>query len=260
MKKLSLESIFSPEMPSKLNRHKSPLPSKIKGSNTFPYNDDGEEGFSEEEIESELGLMEFGLGKRMPSADNLSIGKMNGASQGAGKGSKGFANYLKGETQEIPSDAKAQNISRANSFDEEHELDDLDQYLANESLSLMELRGAREIATKELAPVSTKQPFANGLPSFGDEEDNPFLITGKSKEEEREEALEDEQIERDLKGLRMSLESIMEWADSDWSSWAAAKKSHGPKDDLLFFDELENVNPYLMNSEEDFKKEDEDEE
>lgn len=245
MKKLSLESFFHPEIPSSANKHK--FPNKIKKyGNTFPYilDDKESEKMTDDEISQEIGLSEFKLGRTMPNADNLSKGgKMNNSAGIGGKASKSFANYMQDkETDKVPEDVHALNIDYTN-FDPQDEYEGVETYIANESLSLTEMvRGAREMATKEMAPVSTKQPWANGLPSHG----NDYSIT-QDEEYENLKSLEKE--------VGLSLESILrEFADTDWERGAQSKKAFGEDEDIDFFENLEgDGHQFLMNSETEFR-------
>lgn len=192
---------------------------------------------TEEEISQETGLFEFklGTGPTMPAGDNLSRkGKMNSSSGIGGKGSKSFGNFMNRSANEAPEEVHAINIDYMN-FDPE------DEYKALDDLSLAEaIRGAREIATKELGQISTKQPWANGIPTSEDE----YSITA---EEEPELDLEKE--------TGLSLESIMEYADTDWGRAAQSKKAQWEKADLGFLDDvMSSGNEYTMNSEEEFEE------
>lgn len=249
MKKLSLESFFTPALPEPENKHQwNQRDHYINDTgNDFPYTDpEKEDRMSEDEITNELGLDEgykTGTGPTMTGLDSLSIGKLqNSQGSSTGKSNKSFANFSSNEDSENideKEETRPQLIGDQN-YTPKDDYEQFDKYfnVAESKLSLKEIiRGARDRATKEVGFVSTKSPWANGLPNSSFEEDP------------------DEVIEREM-GL--SLESVMrEYADTDWSVGMQGAKCYNNKDDLDFFDKVKN--PYLMTNEEEFGENNEEE-
>lgn len=255
MKKLSLEGIFHPGEHDNDSGHRFSKPPRTVGRKEFPYVDDAGETMSDEEIDAELGfnLQEFYKAASVKANDGVSLGKMihRGGGHGGGKG-KSFGNWIQNEYEEDPED-----IAKTRALPSEWLNNDNDDYEEfDDFYGLDEVRVPRETATKELAPVSTQQPFINGVPASGV---NYTTRDDIDPEEEKQ------KLERDV-GL--SLESVYkkivrEWADSDWSRSTFSKKVGSAENDLNFFDNIQSGNEYLMNTVEDFEdgqKEERDEE
>ena len=249
MKKLSLEGLFHPGEHDNNDGHRFPRPVKTVGRDEFPYVDGAGETMSDEEIDAELGfnLQEFYKASSIKANDGVSIGKMihRGGGHGGGKG-KSFGNWVTKASEEDPEE-KAETRALPSEWFNTDEGDDYEVF--DDYFNIQEIaRVPRETATKELAPVSTKQGWKNGIPSAAQ---NYTTQEDIDPEEERE------KVESEL-GL--SLESVMvsmmkEWADSDWSKAAASKKVKSQEADLDFFDKIQSTHDYMMNTEDEFRDE-----
>jgi hypothetical protein len=262
MMKLSLLSIFEgffhPELPSGANSHMF-NGMKAKGPVNFPYVNDDEEMLSDEEIDGEIQL-ELKLGRVMRDPLNLPNHNLSNGSFSNGKDSKTFGNYQlnpRGENgmdpsiddsmlksievenpdtnDDIPDEWKPYFETQKSAFAQaekskaKRKTDGMSLWDKAKSLKTFEIKnedvGMREKGRAYGAPITTKQPFASGVPKATNMD-----------------FMSDDEIDREL--------GLMEWISS---KMVYARKLHGPEADLNFFDKS-GRNPYIMNTEEEFDK------
>lgn len=250
MKKLSLEGLFHPGEHDNNDGHRFPRPMRTVGRDEFPYVDDAGETMSDDEIEEEtglgFGLYEFYKASSIKANDGVSLGKMihRGGGHKGGKG-KSWGNWITKASEEEPEEKAETRALPTDWFnnDEDSDLEEFDKYFGLDEVA----RVPRDTATKELAPVSTKQGFKNGIPSSG-----PNYTT--------QDDIDPEEEKRKIEGeLGLSLESALikvfkEWADSDWSRAAGSKKVKADKADLDFFDLMTSDHEFLMNTADEFRE------
>jgi hypothetical protein len=261
MRKLSLlkilEGFYSPETPGPRNAH------MFNTNRTLgdPLDSDHADMMSDEEIADELKL-EFKLGLTMRDPTNLSNHNVHNGSFSLGKGSKSFGNYQTKSNQGF-NDSQEDvmvNTYSANNPDNLSLLSD-PQIAAELGLTkkerpkgyadrvkeakirgpeghwkdarsiprpiikpLEEEIGAREKGLAYGAAITTKQPFASGMPSITDSE-----------------FYSDEEIAKEL--------GLTEWISS---TPVFNKKFRGPKAELDFFEAGRPV--FVMNTEEEFNE------
>lgn len=264
MKKMTLQEFFGgpgPGYPGSHDsggKHKFPRPYKTHGRNEFPYVEDAGEVMSDEEIEEELGLDEslslvefYKAGKTMPGTDAMSYGKLqsSGGGFGGGKSSSGYQGAGKhpNSNDEDPVEADEAGAMPIEWMNEPSaDTEEFDEYFG-----ITETIGMRDRATKEGGPVSTKQPWKDGIPNSG-----PNYTTEDDVDEEVElDALEQE-VGLSLRNTfdRVQESFIKEWADDDYGRHITTKKADGAEDDLEFWNNIEDGNPYYWTSEEEFKQ------
>lgn len=259
MKKLTLEGFFHPGKHDN-EEHRFSRPMRTQGRNDFPYSFGPEEVMDDEEIDEELELEEsislkefYGIGKRMPGTDAMSYGRTQNSAGGhtGGKSSKGWqgAGKTPNHSEEDPVEEDENRAMPADwmNYDEEEDYEVFDDFYGLSEVMI----GTRERATKEMGPASTKQPWKDGAPR------DPLNLTTEDDVDEEEEL---EELQRDV-GL--SLEAALKEyssvlnvsADTSYSHAAGTKKQRGEYEDLEFFDKMEDSNPFLINTEEEFKEE-----
>ena len=229
MKKLSLmkifEGFFTPQLPGPGTAHMFNT-TKPKGDMNLPFQRKRKdlEYMQDDEIEDELDLEEsIKLGPTQRDPLNLPGYNMHQGSFANGKGSKSFANYKTNTAYNPDAESNAAvSISKANfeyddeGFDEEEELE-----LKSEDV------GLREKGRAYGAQITTKQPFANGMP----------------KRESSSNYYDEDEIIDEL--------GLNEWISSKTVFVRNKLKS---KQDLDFFKNLESPGLYLLNTIEEFEE------
>lgn len=293
--KLSIKKLFKefgnhnspgrPEGPGPHNAHhfhKHPYSAKhgrmyVWGNETWPYEDEdadleiaiqaaeeGEEAEEEGLPEGDLSLKE--LFKFTQSAsDNTSF--MRPPTQGAGamgaygKTGKSADTYDPGADNEDEEKEKQKKDVFDGRMKTKAKKEDpigisVDEIL-DEVDSLYERMGPQLKNRQERDPalMTTKQPWANGMPGHGPEIEDELAGL---------DAIDDFLASEHEKEEKTYIKQESRYADTNFSRMAFSKLMRGPKADMAFWEKIDNPNDFLMNSEDDIKKrnrgEDEEEE
>lgn len=237
---------------------KFPRDPRIAGTDEFPYTNDAGETFSDEEIDKELELESLSLvefykaGKTMPGTDAMSYGKQlsSGGGFGGGKNSSGWSGAGKypNENPEDPEEVDETSAIPTEWMNNHDDYKEFDKYFdIQEAIGI----GARERATKEGGPVSTKQPWKDGLPSS-----KPNYTTVPDIDEEQQKRNLEDELGLSLTNTfeRVQEAYLKEWADDDYQRYMSTKKAGREEVDLDFWENLENENPFYWTSDREFKK------
>lgn len=222
----------------------------FKGPSKFPYNEP-EETLEDEEIDRELQL-EFKVGRVMRDPLNLPNHNAHNGSFSNGKGSKSFADYQLDKTNRRNTDEELGDAESISVFNKEKNSDipeEWKKYFENQKIAFEQSKkskpsrkssvlwdmvkpikkesvgvGAREKGRAYGGQITTKQPFASGVPN---KSGNEFLS--------------DEEIDKEL--------GLSEWISSDA---IFNNKINPEKADLNFLKDVDRN--FEMNTEEDFNE------